>query len=171
MVDAKVVEVNLGVEWKGTPPENLHEAGDSVFERSRDRAQLVLDNIQSEAMRKGRAEHLTEKLIESKTGRKLQYTRLSELGDLWEKLPRGRKPGAQHLKTCRSRFKRFQEFMEAPSRGAEFLHEVTDADANEYLNQLREEGRADETVKQTINLLRGACTRLKMLEIGPYGLK
>jgi hypothetical protein len=61
--------------------------------------------------------------------------------------------------------------MEAPSRGAEFLHEVTDADANEYLNQLREEGRADETVKQTINLLRGACTRLKMLEIGPYGLK
>ncbi len=159
MVDSKVVEVNLGVEWKGVPPENLRTEGNSDFERSRDRAQAVLDNMQSEAMRKGRAEHLTEKLIESKTGRKIQYTRLAELGDLWEKLPRGRKPGAQHLKTCRSRFERFQAFMEAPSRSAEFLHEVTEADANEYLNQLREEGRADETVKQTVNLLRGAFQR------------
>ncbi len=53
-------------------PGSLRETGDAVFEASRARAQKELEAYQSEARQQGRADHLTARLIESKTGRKVR---------------------------------------------------------------------------------------------------
>jgi hypothetical protein len=73
------------VKWKGTPPEDLRGDGDGDFEKSREKASLKLEKLQEEAARKGRAEHLTERLIESKTGRKIVYPRACPSSDLTNK--------------------------------------------------------------------------------------
>ncbi|MFA6632652.1 MAG: hypothetical protein WCU90_10160, partial [Kiritimatiellia bacterium] len=82
-------------------PGSLKETGNAVFEASRARAKKELENFQTEARRKGRANDLTEKLIEAKTGRKVEYARLSDLPDLWRRLGRGGdEPGQPWLKWC-----------------------------------------------------------------------
>ncbi|MCH8511648.1 MAG: tyrosine-type recombinase/integrase [Kiritimatiellae bacterium] len=152
------MEVNLGLEWEGTPPEDLRGEGDSDFENSRDRATEKLAALQAEAGQKGRADHLTERLIESKTGRKVEYAKLTDLASLWRGMPRGRKVTEKHLAACDSKFQRFIDFMNTPPRKAGYLHEVSESDAGAYLECLQEE-LTDESVRQAINLLRSAFTR------------
>lgn len=157
-VGGKLVDVNLGVEWKGTPPPDLRQDGCAIFERSRDRALLKMREIQEEATHKGRVEHLAERLIESKTGRKVAYSRLKDLPDLWAGMIRARPISDSHQQACRSKFEKFEKFMKQPPHSAEFLHEVTESDAGDYLRLLQAE-YAGETVRQIINLLRGAFAR------------
>jgi len=164
-VDGKLKDVNLGIEWQGTPPEDLRVSGCPEFERSRDVAEEKLAKIQDEARRKGRAEHLTERLIESKTGRKVVYARLSELQDHWRRMPRSRPVSESHLAACDSKFKRFVTFMKTSPRAADYLHEVTNMDVAEYLRDLQE-NYTDETVRQSVNLLRGAFTCRRQDERG-----
>ncbi|MCC5848525.1 MAG: tyrosine-type recombinase/integrase [Verrucomicrobia bacterium] len=167
-VDGKLKDVNLGIKWKGTPPEDLREQGCPTFERSREQAQRKLAEIQDEAQRKGRAEHLTEKLIESKTGRKLVYAKLSQLPSLWRSMPRSRPVSDSHLDACDSKFVRFESFMNTPPRNAIYLHDVTEFDVAEHLRTLQET-YSDETVRQSINLLRGAFARfLPVGVINPF---
>jgi len=66
---------------KGTPPASLsiRDTGDASFEKSRDKAKTLLADYQKEAGAKGMATHLTERLIEAKTGRKWVEIQLAEL--------------------------------------------------------------------------------------------
>lgn len=157
-VDGKLRDINVGIKWKGTPPDDLRSPGCPVFERSRDLAERKMGEIQEEVQRKGRAEHLTERLIESKTGRKMVYARLSELPDLWRSMARSRPVTETHLSACDCKFRRFELFMHTPPREATYLHEVSNVDVAEYLRDLQD-NYADETVRQTVNLLRGAFAR------------
>ena len=57
----------------GNPPASLsiHDEGDAAFERSRKKAEGLLESHVSQASQKGHADHLTERLIEAKTGSKV----------------------------------------------------------------------------------------------------
>ena len=113
-------------------PGSLRETGDTVFEASRARAQKELADHQTEERQKGRADHLTERLIASKTGRKIEYARLAELPDLWRKLGRETEPGEAWLSWCDTLFKRF-----AAAVPCVYLHEVTPEQAAAYVEGLR----------------------------------
>ena len=82
--------VNLNVKWDGNPPYpfQVSQPGDKDFEVTRAAAQLALDKFMEKSARKGRAEHLTERLIESKTGRAVSYALLTDLPDRWRNLGR-----------------------------------------------------------------------------------
>ena len=54
-----------------TIPDSLKETGSPLFEASRARAEKELEEIRTEAAQRGRVDHLTERLIQSKTGRKV----------------------------------------------------------------------------------------------------
>jgi integrase len=145
--------INLGIKWKGTPPEGLHlsEEGDRLFETSRDRAQSKLDSYLDDVSHKGNAEHLTERLIESKTGRKVEYVKLAELPEKWRGLGRESKPSEKWLKWCDTILNRFA----ADALPCLFLHEVTPEKAAAYVDGLRTE-YTRKTANGAASLLRSA---------------
>jgi len=135
-------------------PGSLRETGDTVFEASRARAQKELEDHQTEERQKGRADHLTERLIQSKTGRGVEYVRLADLPEAWRGLRRETKPGAAWLQWCDTVFARF-----AAAVPCEFLHEVTPEQAAAYVEALRG-GCSRKTQQDVTNLLRSAFRRL-----------
>lgn len=132
--------VNLNVKWDGKLPKSgsLRDQGNGVFEATREAAELALAAYQDEARRKGRAEHLTERLIEEKTGATVEYTRLADLGASWLALPRG---GATlsdgHVVKCKAVFKRFVVFMAERRPRAVYCYQVTNEDVNAFSEKLR----------------------------------
>ncbi|MFA7174462.1 MAG: site-specific integrase [Kiritimatiellia bacterium] len=141
----------------GTPPSSLsiRDKGDNKFEVSREKAEGLLSSHQKEAGAKGKADHLTERLIEAKTGRKVEYAKLADLPALWRGIDRdGGAPTERYLKWCDSVFIRFVE-----STPCEFLYEVQKEHVKAFLDGMRK-NRTHKTVKDMTILLRVAFNRL-----------
>ena len=130
--DGKRKVVNLHVRWRGKPVESLRDKGGDLFEETRKKAREELEKLQIHWREKGRAEHLTARLIEAKTGRKLEYVKLSELADKWRGVPRTRTPGKGWLSWCDTLFSRLAA--ECP---VTYLHEVTPEMAAMHLQAIR----------------------------------
>jgi integrase len=153
--------VNLNVRWAGNPPESgsLMDEGDKAFERSRDRAEAALTAYMDEARRKGRAEHLTERLIESKTGRAMQYLKIEDLPTRWRTLGREDGPPTErYLRDCDAKFRRFAEFMLQRNPKTTYLYEVTAEDAAAFAEACRSV-LATGTAKDSVRLLGKALGR------------
>ena len=151
--------VNLNVKWQGTPPNTgrLRDNGDAAFERSRERAQSALDAFAEEARHKGRAESLTERLIESKTGEKIHYVQITELAQKWRELSRDEKPTERYLLACAAHFKRFADFMASRNPKTEYLHQIRQEDASAFRNHCRDT-LAPATARYGIRLIKKACS-------------
>ena len=136
-------------------PGSLRETGSPIFEASRARAQKELADHQTEARRKGRADDLTAKLIEAKTGQTAEIVRLADLAARWRGIDRdGGAPSEKYLAWCDSVFKRF-----AAAVKKETLIEVTQADVKQFVDGVRAT-HADKTVSDMRMILRAAFLRL-----------
>jgi integrase len=154
--------INLG-EWQGTPPPSLlgtgdGPTGDAAFEQSRRDAEKALQEHASEAGRKGRAEHLIERLIESKTGKPVEHVRIADLADRWLSMPRGAGVTPTHAASIRAACERFRAFMARRNPAAVALYEVTAADAGAF-SGLLERSLAPRTAHGQTALLRSAFRR------------
>ncbi len=159
----KTKVVNLNVAVRGEAPSSLLETGDEKFEASRDEAQKEFDRVQADAGHKGRAAHLTERLIEAKTGRRIEYVRLAELPVKWRKLGRDKKPSEAWLAWCDTVFKRF-----AIAVPCEYLHEVTAEQVSDYTESLRKE-YSRKTAKDASQMLKSAFARfLPLGTVNPF---
>ena len=85
-------------------------------------------------MVKGSAEHLTRTLIESKTGQKIDDTRLDELPFKWRTLPRSYTPTEARMQNADRAFREFADFAKCT-----YLYEVTQDIATAYFNKVRSE--------------------------------
>jgi len=157
--DGKRKVVNLHVRWKGKPVESLRKRGDELFEETRKKAKEELDKLQIYWREKGRAEHLTARLIEAKTGRKLEYLKLSELAAKWRGVPRTRTPGNGWLSWCDTLFSRL-----AAKCPVTFLHEVTPEMASTHLQSIRAKC-SHKTAGEAGQLLRSAFSRFLPLGV------
>jgi integrase len=130
---------NLGVKWRGTPPESgrVKDKGDEVFEQSRRAAEAKLSSFTEDAKRKGRAEHLTERLIEAKTGRALEYCKITELPNRWRTMGRDSSASDRYFEGCDAHFRRFIEHMTTRNPAAVYLYEITEADAAAFMAACR----------------------------------
>lgn len=146
--------VNLGIRWDGAVPATLLDEGDTKFEVSRAKAQNKLEEHQINAKEKGQAQHLTRRLIESKTGRAVEYVKLADLPAKWRAISREIKPTDARLKWCDTVFRRFSETVPCG-----YLHEVTPEQATAYIDALRTK-LARSTVTGTVQLLKSAFARL-----------
>lgn len=156
-------EVNLNVRWNGTPPPYLlgtgkGRQGDAAFETSRRKAETALAAFVDEAQHKGRAEHLTELLIESKTGRSVEYARLTDLKDRWRSLGREAPVSKRYLSGCDARFARFTDFMQKRNPTTVYLYEVTSEDVAAFATDVRNR-LAQSTAGATVRLLNKAFSR------------
>lgn len=129
--DGKQKVITLPVKWRGTPPASgrVGDLGDTAFEASREKARAELEKFIDDAKRKGRAEGLTERLIESKTGKAIEYVRLDELAQRWRGIARKGKPTGDYLQNCDAQFKRFEDFMSVRNPEAVYLYQVKPDDA------------------------------------------
>jgi integrase len=154
--------VNLNVRWHGTPPKSgsLRMKGNAAFEKSRDDAQLALEEYQDKARSKGRAEHLVERLIESKTGERPEYVKIADLCERWLSMPReeGIILSSGYTTACNSIFKRFRTFMEENHPKTTFLYQVRPAAVNAFAAEVRDE-MSPKTYRDHIRLLRPAFQR------------
>ncbi len=155
--------VNLDVKWAGTPPKSgrVGDDGDPAFEKSREAAEAALASIAEKSSHKGRAEHLVERLIESKTGRAVEYARLDALPDLWRTVGREVACVEKHLENCDARFRRFVDFMHATNKAAVYLYEVTAKDAAAFVATLQtgKKQLARSTARATVRLVNAAFNR------------
>jgi len=160
--DGKRKVVNVG-EWRGTPPPSLlgigdETAGDADFEASRKEAEAELKRHADAARRKGRVEHLTERLIESKTGRAVQYTRIDELPERWRNLGRESEVTEAHLANCDAHFRRFIAFMEKQKPKIVHLYQVSAEHAAAFVKELRQ-SLAPATAQYGVRLISKAFSR------------
>jgi integrase len=161
--------VNLNVRVRGNPPNSLRKTGDPLFEASRKKAQDALDVHAADARRKGRADHLTERLIEAKTGQKVQYARIADLPSRWRGLGREVPATEAHLVNCDAHFQRFINFMRTHKADATFLYEVTPDDAGAFVTHVREK-LAPATAHYGVRLIAKALSRfLPVGAMNPFG--
>lgn len=153
-VDGKSKVVNLKVKVRGQRPPTLRQQGDALFEASREQAQDRFDEFQADARDKGSAAHLTKRLIQFKTGRKVEYVKLSDLAERWRLLGRENQPTESWLAWCDTIFRRFAE-----SLPCKYLHEVTPQHVNKYAETLRG-SFTRRTARGALSLLRSAFARL-----------
>ena len=157
--------VNLNVKWRGSPPPTLRLKGDALFEASREEAKDKFEEVQAESGRKGRAQHLTERLIEAKTGQSVSYAKVADLPSLWRTIDRpDGQPSETHLKWCDSVFHRF-----AATVPLVYLYEVKQEHTTAFLESLRKT-RTRKTVKDATTLLRSAFNYFLPVGIdNPFG--
>ncbi len=170
MEDGKMTEVNLEVPWEGRPPVSgsMRDMGCPVFEASRKAAVKALGKFTDEVRRKGRAEHLTERLIESKTGQSVQYTLIEALAERWRNLGREAKTTEAHLANCDAIFGRFVEFMRNRKPAAKHLYEVNAEDAAAFVAVLQMT-LARKSVRDNVKLLNKAFERfLPVGAVNPF---
>jgi integrase len=163
VVDGKRVILTLAVKVRGKAPESMRDLGDEMFEASKKKAEGALEAYLDDVRRKGRAEHLTERLIESKTGRSVEYARLDAIAEAWRSLGREQAAGERYLESCDSSFARFVEFMQVRNPVAVHLYEVTPTDASAYVTVLQT-GLARKTARDAVKLLNKAFA--KFLPVG-----
>ncbi len=158
MVDGKSKTVNLNVKWRGIPPGSIRESGDAEFERSRTKAEVELQRIIDEVTHKGRAEHLTERLIKSKTGKSVEYVKIADLAPRWRNLERSAPASERHLVACDSVFSIFATFMQERHPIIVFLYEITKEDAAAWMRKLQG-GYSAKTASEYHRLVRSAVNR------------
>jgi integrase len=132
--------VNLGIPWRGTPPDSLslRETGDPTFERSREKAEDALLKIVDEVRHKGRVEHLTERLIESKSGEAPVYTKIADLPDKWLGMTRDAPLSKGYTAECWAILGRFVAFMKLRKPKTVFLYQVKTDDAEAFASSVRD---------------------------------
>ncbi len=161
-IDGKRHVVNLAVVVQGKIPLTSSEKRDPVFVRSRKAAQKALAEFAIHGRQKGRAEHLTERLIEIKTGRSVDRVAIADLADRWFAMPREGGLTKAYASGIRSTCKRFRDFMKSRKKETEpaavYLYEVTQADAGLFVERLRGE-LSDKSAREYTNLLRSAFRR------------
>lgn len=159
LVDGRRRVFNLNVPFLGKPGATASSPGSDEFEKSREEAQNALATWLLNTRTKGHAEHLIERLIESKTGTKLEHVRIANLCDHWLSLPRDAGELSHgYTVACRSGFRRFTNFMARRNRRATLLYQVKAFDVAAFMSDLRKEV-SPKTVRTYLQLLRSAFTR------------
>lgn len=134
-------------------PSTLSEIGDAAFERSRILAQAEFDAFEQRRSIKGSGEEIMKELVESQTGKKIDYVRLDELALKWRTLPRSYTPTDKCINNADLYFARFAEHAHCT-----YLYEVTQDIAASFFNEIRAE-YSWSTVKSIMSILKSAFAR------------
>ena len=151
-VDGKRFVVNTNILWQGKAPVSLRGSGDVVFERSRAKAEAELQRIVDEANHRGRADHLMERLIQSKTGQVVKHARIADLHGKWMQ---GGEYSAGYIAQCKAIFTRFVEFVNKHAPSSEFVYQVTPALTDAFMDEIRKT-MSRSTANAYIGILRPA---------------
>lgn len=165
--NGKVRRIRLTERIMGVPPPSLSikDEGSTLYEKSKARAQAEFEAFENERKRKGTSERLMEELIASKTGMKVSYPKLKDLGKLWNGLPRDKPLSEGRIANNLHVAAEFAGYCKC-----EYIYEVTEKDVKGFLDWLKSQGLAWTTIKSKMSFLSGAFGKFYRGEVNPFTL-
>ncbi len=158
-VGGKRMVINLRVAVEGRRPA-AGQDGDAAFERSRGRALAEYERVRADLKSRYNIEELTQRVIEAKTGARLDTIKLADLPAAWERIPRRRKPSKTRVHTCKSALRRFVVFLNAKYPYVSELYEITQQLTTDFMKAEEERGVSARTWNATLSLLRSVFRHL-----------
>lgn len=159
-INGKQVVKNLGVEIKGVIPGSLRETGDAAFERSRERAQVELERLQSESKRKATSVEIVQTLHEIRTGSRISSLALDKVFERWEAVPRRRTPSPRYVTQVKACIDRFFAFLAKHNPSIKEMSSVQAADARLFLESEEARGVSAKTYNNVLVILRSVFLAL-----------
>ncbi len=149
--------VNLNVKIAGVRPPHINDAGPDVDQRfieSRGKALQEHDRIQQDIQAKNNLIETQEKLVELKTGERMESVKLAELEQAWIDIERTKTPSDSHKNTCLLVVRSFVNYLKDHAPAARELIDVTKADAKGFLAAAKKEGYAGRSLNLRRDVLR-----------------
>lgn len=151
---------NLGIKIDGRMPDRLRDLGDALFERSRAKAEAVLERWQEELQRKSSAEELIQTVHEIRTGIRIATLPLGEVFTRWKQLPRRRPLSDGYVTEAESVMRRFIAYLNTHYKGVAELGNVQASMARAFMRAEEARGVSEKTYNNALILLRSACNGL-----------
>lgn len=155
-------EVRL--EIKGRRPVSLkhpERGSDATFMASYHRARAVHDRLVEDTMSKKSVEDLSQRIIEAKTGTRMDFVKVEALPDAWSAIPRKRQPCKQYAETSKAKLLGFVDFMRAHYPEAEDLAAVRADHVRAFLDAESARGIAPRTWNIMLTLLKTVFSKLE----------
>lgn len=151
------------VEIKGRRPASLKhpEQGDAAFLESYHRARAAHDRLSEEELTRHSVEDLAQRIVEAKTGTRLDFVKVESVPDAWASLPRKRPPSPQYLETGKSKLRCFTTFMRKNHPAVEDLAAIRTEHVRTFLNTESARGVAPRTWNITLKLLKTVFAKLE----------
>jgi hypothetical protein len=149
--------VNLSVKIAGIRPQHISDSGpavDPVFIESRGKAMQAHDRKRDEIETKNNLQEAQEKLIEMKTGRRLETLRLAALPEAWAQIPRRREPKDSHKQMCQAVLNRFIGFMSSHYPAVDDMTEVSREHMAAFMKAEKDRGVAPRTWNVSLKIMR-----------------
>jgi integrase len=144
------------IEVKGTRPASmLHpETGDTKFVESFHRARVAHDRLIEEELSKKNVEEQAQRIIEAKTGTRLDFVKVEALPELWEKTLGEGDRSPRYLATMKGKLARFAKFMSARFPKVEELCAVGADQLTAFLEEETKRGVSARTWNIAFGLLK-----------------
>lgn len=157
----KVRQVKLPVRIAGRRPVGPDDDGDRPYRASKAAAQIEHDRALAEIRGQDPgAEKAIQRLVQIKTGAKVEFPLLADLSTHWEQIPRRKDPNERYAKQCKAALKDFAAFIHKRKAEAVQFVQVTPALAQAYLKQRHDDGVSTKTWNDTLKLLRATFKHL-----------
>ena len=160
VVNGRKTVINLKVPITGKRPRKRTMIGDDEFERSRGRAQEAYDRMLQTIVEDRTGEKALKKLAELKTGREVSFPKLADLFQLWQQIPRRKKPGAAYAKACEVTLNRFAAFVAEHQTDVTEFVAVKPETAKAFMASEEARGVSPKTWNDTLKLLRATFKHL-----------
>jgi len=147
---------------EGTPPKSecIDDRGDVAFEESRIKALTELRNLLESTKSEADRVATVERVLKYKYGQEVKSPLLSNMPNLWDKLPRKRKPSASHRNNCLRILNSFVSFMKEHYPSVKEMAEVKSDYVRAFLNDVENSGVSHRTWNVTLTVLRSAFAHL-----------
>lgn len=164
MVSGKLRRVNLDIEIEGKRPPSLADIADwqnAAFQRSYGRAKEANDALLKRDVSNRHIEELSQRIIEAKTGTRLDFVKVAAIPEAWAKLPRKRQPCPQYAETAQKKLLQFADFIHQNYPEVEDLAAVQAEHVRVFLDNEAKRGISQRTWNITLKLLKTVFRRLE----------
>ena len=164
MVNGKLRRFNLDIKIEGKRPPSLSDIANwqnATFQRSYGRAKEAHDVLLKRELSRKHVEELSQRIIEAKTGTRLDFVKVDAVPEAWATLPRKRPPCPQYAGTAKMKLRQFADFIRQNYPGTEDLAAVQSKHVQVFLDNEAKRGISPRTWNITLKLLKTVFRRLE----------
>lgn len=154
-------DVRIEVKGKRPPSMRHPEKGDAQFLESYRRARAAHDRLKEEELTGVAVEDLAQRIIEAKTGTRLDFVKIKAVPEAWAAIPRKRPPSPQYTQTSKATLRRFAAFMRDRFPMVEDLAGVRADQVRAFMESEERRGISPRTWNVSLQLLKTVFSKLE----------
>jgi integrase len=151
------IQDGAGDKIAGKRPKQINATGPEVdgrFIQSRGVAQEKHDRLRDEIRKKHNLQEVQQKIIELKTGARLETVRLQDIVLAWDKIPRRRPLSKSHATNCHATLLRFVAFVDRKWPGVDDMASVAREHVAAFMEAEAARGLSPKSWNDVLKLLR-----------------